>query len=105
MAWPWKTELVHAVTSVPAHHATPQPLGRWVRGHWGIENRLHHTRDVTYAEDHSQVRTGVGPQVMASLRNFALNLHRLDRATNIAQATRRTARDPSRTLELIGLTL
>jgi len=25
-------------------------------------------RDVTYAEDHSQVRVGNGPQVMATLR-------------------------------------
>ena len=33
-----------------------------------IENGLHWVRDVTFAEDHSQVRTGAGPQVMASLR-------------------------------------
>jgi predicted transposase YbfD/YdcC len=29
---------------------------------------LHHVRDVTYAEDASQIRTGSGPQVMATLR-------------------------------------
>lgn len=104
---PWRTELANAVTSVPAHQAAPPALARWVRGHWGIENRLHYTRDVTYAEDASQVRTGTGtgtgPQIMASLRNLALNLHRLDGATNIAQATRRTARNPRRALELIGI--
>lgn len=78
-------------------------LGRWVRGHWGIENRLHHVRDVTYAEDPSQIRTGTGPRVMACLRNLALNLYRLAGAPNIAEATRHTARDPSRAFELIGL--
>jgi hypothetical protein len=31
---------------------------------------LHHIRDVSYGEDASQVRTGSGPQVMATLRAF-----------------------------------
>ena len=35
----------------------------YVRGHWGIENRLHYVRDVTLGEDASQVRTGAAPQV------------------------------------------
>jgi predicted transposase YbfD/YdcC len=29
---------------------------------------LHHIRDVSYGEDASQIRTGNGPQVMATLR-------------------------------------
>lgn len=99
----WSTEVAYAVTSVPTHRATPETLGRWVRGHWGIENRLHHVRDVTFAEDASQIRTGAAPRVMASLRNLALNLYRLTGVTNIAHATRRTARDPRRALELIGI--
>ena len=100
----WSTEIAYAVTSVPPSQAGPTLLGAWVRGHWGIENRLHHVRDVTFTEDHSQVRTGTGPRVMASLRNLVLALHRLAGDTNIAQATRRTARDPRRALELVGLT-
>lgn len=104
MGRPCRAEVAYGVTSVPPGRATPQLLGRWIRGHWGIENRVHYTRDVTYGEDHSQVRTGSGPRIMASLRNLALNLYRLAGATNIAQATRRTARDPRRALELIGLT-
>lgn len=99
----WSTEVAYAVTSVPSFRAGPEVLGTWVRGHWGIENRLHHVRDVTFTEDHSQVRTGTGPRVMASLRNFVLSLYRLAGDTNIAQATRRTARDPRRALAPIGL--
>jgi predicted transposase YbfD/YdcC len=34
-------------------------------------------RDVTFAEDLSQVRTGSASQIMASLRNLAISLHRL----------------------------
>jgi len=37
-----------------------------------------------FAEDLSQVRTGHGPQVMATLRNLAVSLHRITGATNIA---------------------
>ena len=82
---------------------TPETLGRWVRGHWGIENHLHHVRDVTFAENASQIRTGADSRVMASLRNLALNLYRLTGVTNIAHTTRPTAHDPRRTLELIGI--
>jgi hypothetical protein len=30
-----------------------------VGAHWEIENRLHWVRDVTFAEDHGQIRTGL----------------------------------------------
>jgi hypothetical protein len=45
-------------------------------------------RDVTQGEDHSSVRTGHGPQVMAALRTTAINLIRLRGGTNIAAAHR-----------------
>jgi hypothetical protein len=50
---------------------------------------VHHVRDVTQGEDASRIRTGSGPEVMAVLRNTALNLHRLDGHANIARAQRR----------------
>ena len=47
------------------------PLGQ-VRGHWGIENRLHWVRDATLGEDACRVRSGAAPQVMAALRLLGL---------------------------------
>ena len=38
----------------------------------------------TEGEDHSSVRTGNGPQVMAALRNSLINIIRLSGGTNIA---------------------
>jgi len=38
-----------------------QKLGRAIR-HWGIENKLHWTIDVTFAEDACRIRTGHAPQ-------------------------------------------
>jgi predicted transposase YbfD/YdcC len=64
----WTTETVYAITSLTVIQARPTDLARIARGHWGIEDRLHWARDVTYDEDRSQVRTGNGPRVMASLR-------------------------------------
>jgi len=61
-------EVVYLITSADHHEAPPATLADWVQGHWGIENRLHWCRDVTYDEDRSQVRTGNAPQVMATLR-------------------------------------
>ena len=70
-------ETVYAVTDLTHDGTTAAELADAIRGHWCIENRLHWIRDVTFAEDHSQVRTGHGPQVMATFRNLAVSLHRL----------------------------
>jgi predicted transposase YbfD/YdcC len=98
----WSTETSYAVTSLAAHQATPAQLAAWVRGHWGIE-ALHHIRDVSYGEDHSQVRTGNGPQVMATLRNLGIGILKLGGYHGIAAATRYHARDAIRTLATLGL--
>ncbi len=73
-----------------------------VRGHWGIENKLHWVRDVTFDEDRSQVRKGNGPRAMASLRNIAISLLRLAGATNIASATRWCSRHTDLCPRLLG---
>jgi predicted transposase YbfD/YdcC len=100
----WRTETVYAITDLGPHEARPDELAAWVRGHWQIENGLHWVRDVTYAEDLSQIRTGAGPQVMASLRNLAISLHRLAGATNIAAALRHHSRNTLRPLQLLQIT-
>ena len=90
------------ITSL-THHTDPPQLAALVRGHWQIENRLHWVRDVTYNEDHSRVRTGAAPRVMASLRNLTISALRHTGWTNIAKALRHTARDYNRPLQLFGI--
>ena len=51
-------EVVYAITSVPRSQANAARLLAWWRGHWGIENRLHWSRDVVWGEDHCRVRKG-----------------------------------------------
>ena len=94
-------EVVYLITSANRRQAPPAVLAAWVQGHWCIENRLHWVRDVTFDEDRSQVRTGNAPRVMASLRNTAISLLRLNGWDNIAAALRHHARHPDAPLELL----
>lgn len=57
-----------------------------VRGHWGIENRLHWVLDVVFADDQSRLRKGNGAHTMAIVRHFAINLLRT--APDVHQAPR-----------------
>ncbi|MFD4941961.1 ISAs1 family transposase [Streptomyces sp. NPDC058409] len=97
-------ERVYAITSLTAHQAAPADLAERVRGHWAIENREHHVRDVTFGEDASRVRTGNAPRAMASLRNLAIGALRLAGRDNIAEGLRHHARDMTRPLATLGLT-
>jgi predicted transposase YbfD/YdcC len=95
------TEIVYAICSAAFELARPAMIAAWLRNHWSIENAVHWVRDVTFDEDRSSVRTGAAPQILASLRNTALNLHRLTGADNIAEACRLTAFNPDRGIQLL----
>lgn len=97
-------ERVYVITSLDVFDATPAELASWIRGHWGIENLLHHVRDRTFREDDSKVRTGHLPRTMAGLRNLAISIFRQNGDTNIAAALRHTGRDHRRPLTALGLT-
>ncbi|MFJ2095335.1 ISAs1 family transposase [Streptomyces sp. NPDC087901] len=97
-------ERVYLITSLSVFDATCTELATWIRGHWGIENLLHHVRDRTFREDDSKVPTGTLPRAMASLRNLAISVFRQDGQTNIAAALRHTGRDHHRPLRALGIT-
>ncbi len=54
-----------------------------------------------YDEDRSQVRTASGPRVIATLRNLAITILRLDGYASIAAALHYHARRPDRPLRTI----
>ena len=97
----WSRETCYAVTSLSVTQARPAQLAAIIRGHWGIEDRLHWVRDLDFDEDRSQIRTASGPRIMASLRKLAITILRLTGATCIAAALRYHARQPSRPLRTI----
>ena len=64
------------LSSLPLDVAT---FARAVRGHWGVENKLHWVLDVQMREDQSRARTGYAAENLATLRRLALNLLKRER--------------------------
>lgn len=58
-----------------------------VRQHWGVENALHWTLDVTFREDESRIRKEASPENYAIMRHIALNLIKSD--TSIKASVKR----------------
>ena len=54
-----------------------------IRKHWGIENKSHYTRDVTFREDASRIRTN--PGIFARLRSIAYNVLRCNQSETMPQ--------------------
>jgi predicted transposase YbfD/YdcC len=101
----FRTVTVYGITSLSFEQASPARLADLLRGHWTIENGLHWVRDVTFAEDASQVRTGAAPTVMTALRNLAIGVLSRAGPVNVAAALCRHARDPHRPLATLGISL
>jgi predicted transposase YbfD/YdcC len=53
-------------------------LASLIRGHWGIENRLHWSLDVTFNEDQSRIRQGHAAENAGLLRRLALSILKQD---------------------------
>jgi predicted transposase YbfD/YdcC len=94
-------EVSYFITSLDRGRAGATRLGELIRGHWGIENRLHYVRDVTWGEDASRVRKGSSPEVLAALRNTANYLLEQVKAPSKAAATRRFAAHPYEAVRLV----
>jgi predicted transposase YbfD/YdcC len=97
-----EVEVAYGITSLARERAGASRLLRLNRGHWGIENRLHHRRDVTLREDASRIRKGGAGQLMAALRNLILFV--LARAGNqsLTAAIRHYMCHPDKALALMS---
>jgi predicted transposase YbfD/YdcC len=96
------SEITYGITDLPATEVGAPQLEQLWRGHWTIENKVHHVRDVTMGEDANQTHTGTAPHVLAALRNAVLNLFRQQGWTNIADAFRHYGASVDSALGLIG---
>jgi hypothetical protein len=95
-------EVTYYITSQPAARVGAAALARQIRGHWGIENKSHWVRDVTFGEDACQTRTGAAPQVRAACLNLVIALLRRTGATNLAAALRSYAARPAAAVQLVA---
>jgi len=62
-----------------------------VRCHWHVENRLHRVLDAVLHEDLSRLRSGAGPQDMATVRHMAINLLRGPKDKHSLKVRRKSA--------------
>ena len=75
------------ITSLDAERCSPVVIASSMRGHCGIENKLHWVRNVTYGDDASRLCTPNAPQ-MASTCNLATGAIGAHGWTSIASGTR-----------------
>ena len=59
-----------------------------IRRHWGIENRLHYVKDVTFKEDDSKIKSGYAAENFSLIRNIVINIFRKNNWMGIKQAIR-----------------
>ena len=99
-------QMVYVLTDLTHRQASPQRIGTLARSEWVIENRLHFVRDTAFREDASKVRTGHGPENMATLRNLAINTLREHDHHSIAAGLRHVSYEPfTRPLDLLDISL
>jgi predicted transposase YbfD/YdcC len=60
-----------------------------IRGHWGIENRLHWSLDMSFNEDQCRIRKGHGAENFSRLRRIALNLLQRETSRKVGIKTKR----------------
>ncbi len=68
-------EVRNFISSLPPQ---VERLASLIRGHWGIENRLHWSLDVTFNEDQSRIRQGHAAENTGLLRRLALSILKQD---------------------------
>lgn len=79
---------IHARTSVDRRYyisslsrQKPETMLGYVRGHWGIENKLHWSLDMSFREDEARTRVGHSAENLSRIRRLTLNLLKQDKST------------------------
>jgi predicted transposase YbfD/YdcC len=73
--------------------STATTFANGIRQHWGIENRLHWVKDVTFGEDAAPLSNYSAATNWSILRNIAINLARLGGYDSLTKAERFLAHD------------
>lgn len=81
------TERRYYIASNPK--ATARQAAESIRGHWGIENQLHWSLDMSFAEDASRIRKGHAAENFSRLRRIALNLLQRETTRKVGIKTKR----------------
>lgn len=94
-------EVAYAITSLSRRKADAPRLLALIRGHWRVENGLHHVLDVTFGEDACPARNANAQMIFAVLNQTAVSLNHLTGCTNQAARARRFSAYPQEALNLV----
>lgn len=98
------TELRYYISSCASN---AQSLGKGVRSHWGIENKVHHVLDVTYNEDKCRVRKDHGAENLSVIRRVTQNMAKQETSKKLSINKKRTlaSLNPEYRLKLLGMAM
>jgi predicted transposase YbfD/YdcC len=92
------------ITSLSQEQVTIEQIALLRRGHWTIENVTHYPRDVSFGEDHCQVRSGNAPQALAAFRNAVAATLRINGWPYLPNGFRHCRYSLQKTLQMLGVT-
>ena len=84
---------------------TAEHIGKIIRMHWSIENKLHWHLDVTFNEDKSKIYAGHGAENFSLLKRCVLNLVKADTTEKASISSKRKMAgwNPNYRLHLLGV--
>ena len=80
-------EYRYYITDLPAEK--PSELLAYIRGHWGVENNLHWSLDISFREDERRIRAGHAAENFSRLSRIALNLLQAEKSNDGGIKTKR----------------
>jgi predicted transposase YbfD/YdcC len=107
------TRVVNAQSSVELRfyisstEANAESLGKGIRSHWGVENKVHHVLDVAYEEDKCRVRKDHGAENLSVMRRVTQNMVKLEKSRKLSTNKKRTlaAVNSEYRLKLLGVAM
>lgn len=84
---------------------TIQSIAQGIRKHWGIENKLHWTKDVILNEDRSMIRSKQAAKIMSWFKHAVISVLKVNKFKSIKYAIEKHANRPDMITKLIGSTL
>lgn len=84
--------------------STAQRIGQIVRGHWGVENKLHWHLDVSFGEDLCKIRTDHAAENFSLVKKMALGLLKADTSEKLGVPNKRKLAgwSPEYLLKILG---
>lgn len=92
---------------ISSRKAEAEVLGKGIRAHWGVENKVHYVLDVAYEEDGCRVRKDHGAENLSILRRSVQNMIKLDKSRKLSTNKKRTvaALNPEYRLRLLDIAM